>query len=67
MEDPTTQVVRLAFFKWVWQPNQSLRVTGSSKDDKSWIDIFMWVFGGDNAEMEISQFNIRNPLLRCWK
>ena len=42
-------------------------MTESSKDDKASIDISLWAFGGDTAEMEISRFTIINFLLRCLK
>ena len=57
------QIGRLAFFGWVWEPYQSLRVAGDSKDDKERIDLSLWEFGDDTAEMEISRFTIINLLL----
>ena len=54
-------------WKRVWEPCHSLQVTVDSKDDKAGIDLSLWAFVGETAEMEIAIFTVRNFLLQCWK
>ena len=44
VEDPTMQIERLTFSGWLWETYHSLRVTGSSRDDKAGINIILWAF-----------------------
>ena len=67
VEDPTMQIELPAFFVWLWEPYHSLWVTGASKDDKTVINLILWMFGGGTTEIEISRTTIINFLLQCWK
>ena len=54
------KIEHIVFFGLVWEPYHSLEVSGYSKYDKAGIDLGLWEFGGNTAEMEIARFTVIN-------
>lgn len=63
---PGTQLERLAYFGWVWEPGDAAAVTVAARADGSGVDLSLWAVGGAAPHMEQARQTLRAWLHRTW-
>ena len=63
---PGTQIERLTYFGWVWEPHDSVTVTEAKRADGSAVDLSLWAVGGSGPGMEAARTVLRAWLHRVW-
>jgi hypothetical protein len=63
---PGTNLERLAYFGWIWDHTDSIKVTVAKKADGASFNTAIWAVGGDAAGLEKAREAIREGLHVKW-
>jgi hypothetical protein len=64
---PGTNLERLAYFGWIWDYTDSVKVTVARKADGASFDTAIWAVGGNAAGMEAAREALRDGLHVLWR